>query len=359
MYIVDCEYGSAIRIRFGPYELDTTDARLWKHGVAIPLREQIFQVLVALVERPGEVVTRNELRHRVWEGSTTVDFDAGLNTAISRLRATLNDNPESALFIETVPKRGYRFVAPVPKQPALAVMPFAVQGADPDGGLELFADGLTEDLISSASRIEGLRVAGRSVVWRFKGKQYDSRDVARELAVNLILEGAFRRAGRGFRVNVHLVGGADAFEVWSERFEGDWPDILAVQDRIAEGVAAALQRRIASGSLGARPANPAAYMAYRRGQYLVTRHGLLPRALECFLEASRLAPQYALPHQGAAVAHIPTALVGAAPAEIEMPSAEYSLERALGLASEASYVQHTLGMLRMFQCRWAESDRAY
>jgi TolB-like protein/Tfp pilus assembly protein PilF len=357
MYVVDCEHGSAVRLRFGPFEVDTTDARLWKHGIAIPLREQVFQVLVALLEHPGEVVTRDELRRRIWEDSTTVDFDAGLNTAISRLRAALNDNPESVRFIETVPKRGYRFVAPVPKQSAIAVMPFAVQGADPEGGLELFADGLTEDLIASASQIEGLRVAGRSVVRRFEGKQCVSREVARELGVNLILEGTLRRAGGGVRVTVHLIG-ADGFEVWSERFEGDWPDILAVQDRIAEGVAAALQLRIASGSPGARSVNPAAYMAYRRGHYLVARHGL-SRALEYFHEASHLDPQYALPYQGAAVAHILTALVGAAPAEIEMRSAEHSLERALDLAPEASYVQHTLGMLRMFQCRWAESDHAY
>ena len=192
-------------------------------------------------------------------------------------------------------------------------MPFAVQGPDPDGSLELFADGLSEDLIASASRIEGLRVAGRSVVWRFKGKQYDSREVARDLAVTLILEGGLRRAGGGVRVNVHLVGGSDGFEVWSERFEDDWPDIFPIQDRIAEGVAAALQRRIAGGSLCTRSANPAAYMAYRRGQHLVTRHGRLPRALEYFDEASRLDPRYALPHQGAAVAHILTALVGTPP----------------------------------------------
>src|SRR4051812_15220048 len=117
-----------MRMQFGPFEVDTADARLWKHGVALPLREQVFRVLVALIERPGEVVTRLELRNRIWRDSTTVDFDAGLNTAISRLRAALNDNAESARFIETVPKCGYRFVAPVPKQPAIAVMPFSVHG---------------------------------------------------------------------------------------------------------------------------------------------------------------------------------------------------------------------------------------
>src|SRR5688572_2643384 len=135
-----------MRIRFGPFEADTTDGRLWKHGVALRLREQAFRVLVALLERPGEVVTRDELRRRVWESSTTVDFEAGLNTAISRLRTALGDDLESSRFIETVPKRGYRFIAPVPKQTSIAVMPFTVQGAHTDDDLDLLADGLTEDL---------------------------------------------------------------------------------------------------------------------------------------------------------------------------------------------------------------------
>ena len=346
-----------MRIRFGPFEADTAQVRLSKHGIVIPLREQVFQVLSALLERPGEIVTRDDFRRRVWNKSITVDFDAGLNTAISRLREVLNDNPDAPRFIETIPKRGYRFVAAVPKQLGIAVIPFAVQGTEPDVEAELFADGLAEDLITAAARIEGVRIAGRSVVGRLKGNQYDPRELARELNVDVILEGALRRVGEGVRVNLHLLSGVDGFDLWTERFEGDWSQILSFEERIVERVAAALQRRLAAGSPNTRSVDPAAYMAYRRGHHLVARNGPHP-ALEYFRESSRLDPQYALPHHGAAVAHILLALMGA-PAQDEMQAAEQSLDRALALAPADSHVQHTLGMLRMFQCRWTEADHAY
>jgi hypothetical protein len=122
---------------------------------------------------------------------------------------------------------------------------------------------------------------------------------------------------------------------------GDWSDILAIQDRIAEAVAAALQRRIARDSLGARSANPAAYMAYRRGDYLVARHAM-SRALEYFREASRLDPQYALPYHGVAVTHILTALVGAAPAETQMRFAQPLRSRWVGTNRRAVHFRSSV-----------------
>jgi DNA-binding winged helix-turn-helix (wHTH) protein len=155
-----------VKVRFGPYELDPESGALRKHGTAVRLREQAVQVLVALVERPGELVTRDELRRRLWNDGTVVDFDVGLNTAISRLRQVLNDPAGSPRFIETVPKRGYRFIASVPKRRSLAVMPFVNQSADRES--DYFSDGLSEELIRACWRIDGLRVAGRAAVSRFK-----------------------------------------------------------------------------------------------------------------------------------------------------------------------------------------------
>src|SRR5664279_3937184 len=117
-------------VRFGAFEADTTGRRLRKHGHTVRLREQAVEVLVALLEQPGELVTRDDLRRRLWNDGTVTDFDVGLNTAVSRLRQVLNDPPGLPRFIETIPKRGYRFLAPVQRQPSLAVMPFLNQSPD-------------------------------------------------------------------------------------------------------------------------------------------------------------------------------------------------------------------------------------
>src|SRR5215472_7795467 len=170
--------GRSMSLRFGAFEVDLEGRRLLKGGVPITLREQSFAVLAALMERPGEIVTREELRHRLWSSDTFVDFDVALNSAVSRLRDVLGDSAESPSFIETVPKRGYRFVVPIVKRPALAVMPFANQTGDPKD--EYFSDGLSEELIRVLSRIDSLRVAAGSTVFRFKGQRWDSRQVGHE-----------------------------------------------------------------------------------------------------------------------------------------------------------------------------------
>src|SRR5215831_2753674 len=140
-------------VRFGAFEVDVEGRRLLKSGVPIILREQSFQVLAALIERPGEIVTREELRHRLWSGDTFVDFEVALNSAVSRLRDALGDSANAPTFIETIPKRGYRFVVPIPKRPAVAVMPFANQTGDAKD--EYLSDGLTDELILVLSRIDG------------------------------------------------------------------------------------------------------------------------------------------------------------------------------------------------------------
>src|SRR6516165_11845123 len=155
-------------VRFGAFEVDLEGRRLLKQGVPITLREQSFQVLAALIEPLGEIVTRDDLRRRLWPSNTFVDFEVALNSAVSRLRDALGDSANSPSFIETIPKRGYRFLVPIPKRPSVAVMPFVNQTGDV--GDEYFSDGLTYELIRVLSRIEGLRVTAPSVVFGFKGQ---------------------------------------------------------------------------------------------------------------------------------------------------------------------------------------------
>jgi DNA-binding winged helix-turn-helix (wHTH) protein len=182
-----------MNVRFGAFEVDLEGRRLLKRGMPITLREQSFQVLAALVERPGEIVSREELRQRLWSSDTFVDFEVALNSAVSRLRDALGDSANSPSVIETIPKRGYRFVVPIAKRPAVAVMPFVNQTADAKD--DYFSDGLADELIRVLSRIGGLRVTARSVAFRFKGQPWDARQVGRELGVEAVLEGSVWRSG--------------------------------------------------------------------------------------------------------------------------------------------------------------------
>lgn len=348
-----------MQVRFGAFEVDTARRILRKHGITLRLREQAMEVLLALVERPGELLTRDDLRHRLWNDGTVVDFDVGLNTAISRLRQVLNDSSGAPRFVETIPKRGYRFIGAVQKQPSVAVMPLVNQSADQDG--DYFSDGLTEELIGALWRIEGIRVAGRATVWRFKNQKYDPQRAAKELGVDSILEGSVRRANGRIRINVHLINGQDGFEVWSERFDSEWKEIFALQDRVAERVAQALKSRLTGSAPSNRPDNPEAYAAYLKGHHLVKRHtpANSQRTLEYFEEAIRSDPGYALPYHGASLVHILGTMMGTSPPRAALAKAEALLDKGLAIETASAMLQNTLGMLRMFQWRWRESEEAY
>ena len=134
-------------IRFATFEVNLETGELRRHGKKLTLQEQPFQVLAALLEHPGELVTRDELQHKVWASDTFVDFDRGINKAINRLRETLGDSVDNPVFIETLPRRGYRFIAPIEQTIcSIAVLPLEHLGADQD--LEYWVDGMTDELIN-------------------------------------------------------------------------------------------------------------------------------------------------------------------------------------------------------------------
>src|SRR6266851_4396431 len=155
---------SARRIRFGFFEVDANTGELRREGIKVRLQEQTLQILQILLEHPGEVVTREELRKRVWPTDTFVDFDHGINNAIKRLREALADSAETPKFVETVARRGYRFIgrleATAGGMESLAVLPLENLSHDPEQ--EYFADGLTDSLITQLARISALRVVSRT-----------------------------------------------------------------------------------------------------------------------------------------------------------------------------------------------------
>ena len=345
-------------VRFGAFEVDLEGRRLLKRGVPT-LREQSFQVLAALIERAGEIVTREELCRRLWPSDTFVDFEVALNSAVSRLRDALGDSADSPSFIETIPKRGYRFVVPIPKRPAVAVMPFVNQTADAKD--ECFSDGLTDELIHVLSRIDGLRVTPRSVAFRFKGQRWDARQVGRELGVEAVLEGSVWRSGDRIRITVNLVGLKDGFNLWAQRFDNSLGDLFGIQDEVCAAVAEVLHVRLAAATQKSRPSNVKAYVQYLKGAHLLKkrRPDDVRSAFEYLQEAIRLEPGYAEPYYGAAMYYNVSAAFGALPPCTALPEAEQLLSKGLALDENSAMLHSTLGMLRMYQWRWAESEQAH
>ena len=343
-------------LRFGAFEVDLEGRRLLKGGVSITLREQSFQVLAALMQRPGEIVTREELRHRLWPSDTFVDFEVALNSAVSRLRDALGDSANSPTVIETIPKRGYRFVVPIARRPGVAVMPFVNQTADAKD--DYFSDGLSGELTHVLSRIDGLRVIAHSVVSHFKGQKWDVRQVGREFGVEAVLEGTVWHSGDRVRITVNLVAVKDGFNLWSQRFDGNMDDLFSIQDQVSEAVAEALHIRLASPVARSHPGSVIAYMQYLKGAYLLKRRRPddIRHSFQYLQEAIRLEPGYAEPYYGAAMFHIVSTVYGAAPPGSALPEAEALLSKGLALDDTSASLHSTLGMLRMFQWRWAESE---
>lgn len=350
---------TAMSVRFGAFEVDLEGRRLLKAGVPVTLREQSFQVLAALMERPGEIVTREELRRRLWSSDTFVDFEVALNSAVSRLRDALGDSANSPSFIETIPKRGYRFVVPIPKRPAVAVMPFVNQTGDAKD--EYFSDGLTDELIRVLSRIDGLRVTAPSVVFRFKGQPRDATQVGRELGVEAVLEGSVWRSGDRIRVSVNLVGVRDGFNLWAHRFDGNLGDLFGIQDQVCAAAAEALHVRFAAQIPQSRPKNVTAYVRYLKGWHMMKRRrpNDVRRAFQYLQEAIQLEPGYVEPYYGAAMYYIVSAGFGALPPRSALPQAEDLIAKGLALDANSVMLHSILGIVRMYQWRWAESEHAH
>src|SRR3989441_9787291 len=177
-------------VRFGMFELDFRTSELRKQGAKIKLQDQPFQILQVLLQRPGEIVTREELQQKIWPSDTFVDFDLGLYNAIKRLREALGDSAETPRFVETLSRRGYRFVGKIEcdasQMRSLAVLPLENLSDAPQQ--EYFAEGLTDALITTLAKIGELRVVSRTSAMQYKGVHKPVREIARELEGNAIVE---------------------------------------------------------------------------------------------------------------------------------------------------------------------------
>src|SRR5881275_463655 len=234
-------------VHFGEFELDAAAGQLYRKGAKLRLQEQPSQILQILLQRPGEVVTREELQQKIWPSDTFVDFDHGINNAIKRLREALGDAAETPHYIETLPRRGYRFIG-ITEYPrhgtassilSLAVLPLENLSRDPEQ--EYFADGLTEALITSLAKISALRVVSRTTAMHYKGVHRPVPELARELGVDAVVEGAVLRSGERVRISVQLIEARTDQHLWAESYNRDLRDVLELQTEVARAVAREIQ----------------------------------------------------------------------------------------------------------------------
>ena len=218
-------------LRFETFQLDTATAELQKAGRPVHLSAQPAKVLTFLALNAGRLVTREDLHEHVWSGDTFVDFEQGLNFCIKEIRDALGDDARAPTYIETLPRRGYRFLARVeriaaePRRVMLAVLPFKNVAGDAEQ--EYFSDGLTDEMITALGRLNPVQlgVIGRTSSMRYKNGLRSVADVGRELGVSHVLEGSVRRSGDRVRVAARLVRTADHAQAWTESFDRTLDDI--------------------------------------------------------------------------------------------------------------------------------------
>ena len=244
----------AMLYSFGAFEYDARTGELSKSGVRLRLGGQPRQVLALLIERPGDLVTRQAIKDALWNDGTFTDFDHGVDTAIERIRRALGDSARAPRFIETLPRQGYRFVAPVRagrgassrpnrgpaklrRLPRVAVLPFRTSQEDPETAS--FAEALTQDITTGISLFRHLIVVSSSAAAGFQVRR-DVREVGNELNARFLVDGTIRRAGSNIRVNVQLLDSETGAHLWAERMNLDLEetDILDSQDELTDQIVA-------------------------------------------------------------------------------------------------------------------------
>ena len=322
---------------------------------------------MALVERAGDVVTKEELLQRVWP-DTFVE-EANLSVNVSALRKALGTGEGGHAYIQTIPRRGYRFVVPPADaarkpapRPSIAVLPF--RDLSPSVGDEYLGVGTSVALISRLSRLSGIVVRPTSAILKYVDAPADPREAGREQRVDAVVEGTVQRSGKRVRVTVHLVRVDEDGAAWSGTFEEEMTSLFAVQDAAAEQVARALdvELRGADRAVLARrdTADVLASQAYLKGRYFWSRFTgeWMGRAFSCFQEAVERDPLYALPHAGIADAYLILGFSGLLPPSEAWPLAEESARTALRLDESLADAHISLGYVRLFRDWDWESARA-
>jgi TolB-like protein/DNA-binding winged helix-turn-helix (wHTH) protein/Tfp pilus assembly protein PilF len=413
-------------LRFGVFEFNLVSRELRKDGMRVRLEGQPLTILEILLEQPGQLVTREELQKVLWPGDTFVDFEHSLNAAVKRLRAALNDSAEQPRYIETQARRGYRFIAPLggvgasdeafaaastsmvgrmvtgrgvgrwsvgaaialcvagllgwgwrhwtrrpitahaPVIRSLAVLPLENLSRDPSQ--DYFADGMTEAIIGRLSMIHGLRVISRTSVMHFKDTRASVPEIAKTLGVDAIVEGSIIREGGRVRVHVQLIRVATDEHFWSETYDRELGDTLALESEVAQAIAGRVEVTVTGVEharlVAARQVSPEVYESYLKGQF-THQKGNSPAAMEksiaYFEEAIKKDPEFAPAYLGLAQAYdaLGQPGVGGAPPSEVQPQVISAARKALELDPALPGAHALMGDLYQIQWQWNAAEREY
>jgi TolB-like protein/Tfp pilus assembly protein PilF len=358
-------------VRFGPFELDARAGQLRRGKMRLHLRPQPFKLLSLLVSRAGQLVTRAEIQHQLWDKDTFVDFEQGLNVAIRQIRTALNDTPASPRFLETVPRRGYRFIAPAtkvaPSTPvdSLAVLPFENSSGDPD--LEYLCQGISESLINSLSAVQQLRVVPRQTAFRFKSIS-DLAQTEHELNVRAALSGRVMSFGESINVQAELVDLATHSQLWGGQCNRKLSNILDLQEQISREICQHLRLQLSrreAKRLRKRYTDDAqAYQLYLRGRYCSEKRTIegLHKAIEYFNQATGNDPCYALAYTGLADAYtlLGSGTYGAMPSKNARARATEMAVKAIEMDSTLAEAHTSLAFVRFrFDWAWEDAEREF
>ena len=415
---MEFEGQAAAKIHFGEFEMDTAAGELRKSGQLVSLPPQPFKVLAMLVRRAGQPVTRDEIREEIWGDQTVVDFERGLNFAINKIRGALGDSADSPTYIQTLPRRGYRFICdvqaapisgdskPEPIEPAsrplihrhrlvsiaglavcvglavvatfylrpthgvaddairsIAVLPFeTLTHAAAD---EYLSDGTTDALITELGRIAALRVTSRTSSSIYRKPAKPAGTIARELGVDALVEGAVLRSGERVRVSVELIDAAADRQIWSDSYDRSVGDILTLQGEVARSIAAAIRVRLTPQQQStlslSRPVNPEAYEYYVRGRFYwnrVTVDGSR-KAIEHFEKALSRDPRFALAYAGLADAYAGMPVSTGSPATDSLVKAKQAAGQALAIDPDLVQAVNVLAEVAEYSWNWAEAERLF
>jgi TolB-like protein/DNA-binding winged helix-turn-helix (wHTH) protein/Flp pilus assembly protein TadD len=423
---------TAQEFHFADFTLDQSRYRLQRGERILRLEKRPMELLILLVERRGELVSREEIAERLWGKDVFLDIDRSINTAISKVRVALRDDPEKPRFVETVVGKGYRFAAPVicngdsnaqsqplsvpvqvapspavvsregraasmrlrlllggvavlalftvalvlsrgggakgrgqPAIKSLAVLPLKNLSGDPTQ--EYLADGMTEALIGRLSAIHGLRVISRTSVMHFKDTQLSVPEIARALHVDAIVEGSVIREGSRIRVHAQLIRAATDEHFWSEAYDRELRDVLALQSDVAQSIARKVEVTVTGEEherlTVVRPISPEVYENYLKGRFALAKSNNRTKAEESipyFNEAIRKDPTFALSYMGLADAYsdLGTVFIGGV-AKKERPKAILAARKALELDPELVEAHVLLANMAQQQWRWAEAEAEY
>jgi len=399
-------------VRFGTFELDLEAGELRKNGLKLKLQGQPIQVLAALLEHPGKIVTREELRQRLWAADTFVDFEHNLNSAVKRVREALGDSADNPRFIETLPRHGYRFIAPIAEQrPAippppvphrklwiaalavvatvglalglnlggwrerllgelhtpsihsLAVLPLEDLSGRPEDAY--FADSMTDELITELGKIRALRVISRHSVMQYKGTTKPLSQIADELHVDALVQGSALRAGDRVRITTQLIRAAPEEHLWAESYERDSRDVLTLQAEIAQAVTREIKITLtpeeSTHLARARLVNPEAYEAYLKGQshwyHLSPEH--LDAALGYFELALQKDPNYARAYVGVANVWLVRSDAGFMPPTEAFPKSKAAVAKALQLDNTLAEAHITNALNAGYDRDWSVAESEY